>query len=118
MTKRDTTPAERLLRLLEDERMVLLEGDLGALPAFIAAKERLLAEIEADPKSVDAALLTRLRTAATVNQALLDAAAKGVRAARERLELARSGGPALSTYDATGKPATRSVPHPKVERRA
>lgn len=110
-------PAAGLDRLLEQEREALVSGDLARLPALIADKERLLAALERGAPP-GAAALERLRARATANQVLLDAALRGVRAARARLETARSGGPALSTYDARGKAESHAPARPNVERRA
>jgi flagellar biosynthesis/type III secretory pathway chaperone len=116
MDKADTAPAAQLLRLLDTERAALLAGDLGALPRFVADKEALIATLEgAAPYP---ATLDRLRHAAASNQILLDAALRGMRAARERIEIARGGGPSLNTYDASGKAETRGTPRPSFERRA
>lgn len=111
-------PVAGLERLLEEERAALLGGDLARLPTLIAGKERLLLALEQATARPDATALDRLRERATANQALLDAALRGVRAARARLETARTGGPALSTYDARGKAESHAPARPSVERRA
>ncbi len=111
-------PVASLARLLELERAALMSGDLAQLPSFIAGKERLLIAIERDATRPDAAALERLKERASANQALLDAALRGVRAAKSRLETARSGGPALATYDARGKAESHGPERPTVERRA
>jgi flagellar biosynthesis/type III secretory pathway chaperone len=111
-------PVAGLAQLLEQERVALMSGDLAQLPAFIAGKERLLVALEQAAARPDATALERLKERATANQALLDAALRGVRAARARLETARSGGPALSTYDARGKAESHAPERPSVERRA
>jgi flagellar biosynthesis/type III secretory pathway chaperone len=110
-------PIAALERLLERERAALLAGDLAQLPALIAGKERLLPALEHAARP-EAAALDRLKARAEANQVLLDAALHGVRAARARLETARSGGPALSTYDARGKAESHAPARPSVERRA
>jgi hypothetical protein len=110
-------PAAALSQLLSEERACLLSGDLAALPRLIAAKERLLSRVEAAP-APPTAVLARLRDAAERNQGLLDAALRGVQAARARLETVRNGGPALNTYDASGRGATLGDRGPSVERRA
>jgi len=116
MARNDATPAGRLLDLLADERRALLSGDLAALPAYIVAKETLVAAVEA--AAPDQTMLERLKKAAASNQALLDAALRGVRAARARIDVARNGGATLNTYDAKGKSATYGATRPSFERRA
>ncbi|MDH3264318.1 MAG: flagellar biosynthesis protein FlgN [Paracoccaceae bacterium] len=111
-------PVVALARLLEQERAALLSGDLAQLPALVAGKERLLLALEEATARPDADALDRLKARATANQALLDAALRGVRAARARLETARAGGPALSTYDARGKAESHAPERPSIERRA
>ncbi len=110
-------PITALWRLLKEERMALLSGDLPALPGLIARKERLLDDLRPGG-APETAALDRLRKAAEDNQRLLEAALKGVRAARAHLETARSGGPPLSTYDAKGHAEIHGGARPSVERRA
>lgn len=112
-----TEPAREMEALLGAEREALLSGALGQLPALIAAKERLLPGLESAPPA-DAALAERLHRRAAANQVLLDAALKGLRAARERIETARAGGPPLSTYDASGRAERHAPTRPSVTRRA
>jgi flagellar biosynthesis/type III secretory pathway chaperone len=110
-------PATALAQLLAEERACLLSGDLAALPRLILAKERLL-ELVQGASAPPAEVLDRLKAAAERNQALLDAALRGVQAARARLETVRNGGPALNTYDAAGRSSTVGGRGPSVERRA
>jgi flagellar biosynthesis/type III secretory pathway chaperone len=114
---KDLDPTAALRRLLKDERLALLSGDLAALPALIADKERLLGALGGG-SAPDATALERLRYAAVGNQRLLEAALRGVSTARARLETVRSGGPALSTYNARGQSETHGTARPNVERRA
>lgn len=109
--------AEDLAALLAEERARLLAGDLAVVPALIFRKERLLSHLQTGAPP-PAPVLERLKAAAQANQGLLDAALRGVRAARERLESLRAGGAALSTYDARGRAATLTSARPSVERRA
>jgi flagellar biosynthesis/type III secretory pathway chaperone len=113
---RSDTSAQRLLALLAAERKALLAGELAALPDFVVAKERLTAALSSAPP--EAGELVRLRVAAASNQALLEAALRGVKAARARIDAARSGGAALSTYDARGKSSTWGTGGSSFERRA
>ena len=118
MTKADADPAAALAGLLDDERAALLAGELARLPEFIAAKERLLSRLEGAANPPPAVSLDALRAKAQDNQLLLDAALRGVQAARARLDVARGGGPALSTYDAKGRAETHGGARPSFERRA
>ena len=86
------TPLEALL---DQAAAALLAGDLAALA-------RLTPEIEAARiASPDRASAERLQAKAQRNARLLDAASRGVKAARLRVtEITR--GPTLTTYDARG----------------
>lgn len=110
--------AEALRRLLAEERAALLSGDLSALPRLIAGKEVALESLSASVEQAPGGLLERLRDLAAQNQTLLDAALRGVRAAQERLEIARNGGPPLGSYDARGRATTLPTGHSSVLRRA
>lgn len=116
MYKNKLSTAGQLQALLADERKALLSGDLTALPAFIGPKETLMSS--PDLMSAPQEELENLQSAAKSNQALLEAALKGVQAARERIEIAKSGGASLSTYTAQGKSSAHSAPQSKIERRA
>lgn len=109
-------PAARLLALLGEERAALLAGDLTALAALADRKEALTDTLESEGAAPrDAQEITR---AAQANQALLQAAMEGLKAASARLDLARSGGPPLSTYGADGRSEIHTADRPRVERRA
>lgn len=116
MFKNDTPYAQRLELLLADERRALLSGDFGSLTDFIQAKEQLLSKLER--AKLPAEDLRTLREAAASNQSLLDAALKGVQAARQRIEMAKNGGPSFSTYNAQGNAMAHNKPSSKIERRA
>jgi hypothetical protein len=110
-------PENRLLDLLARERAALLAGDLSALLALIAEKERLTALL-ANAPAPSGEGLARLAEAARSNQALIESALKGVKAVRERFAALKNGGPALSTYDARGKATEHGAPCAALERRA
>lgn len=80
--------------LLDQAAEALLAGDLGALSA-------LTPRIESADVPQDRATAERLQAKARRNARLLEAATRGVRAARLRVaEITR--GPMLTTYDARG----------------
>lgn len=83
--------------LLDQAADALLAGDLAAL-------SDLAPRIEAAAPPQDPGTLERLRAKARRNARLLDAAMRGVKAARHRVaEITR--GPTLTTYDARGQKA-------------
>lgn len=78
----------------------------------------LTAEIDAtDPAPADRGSAERLQRKALRNARLLEAAARGVRAARQRMVEIRQGG-TLTTYDSRGQKAQvaplASFPHKRV----
>jgi hypothetical protein len=84
--------------LLDHAAAALLTGDLAALARITPAIE------SASLAAPDHATATRLAQKARRNARLLDAAGRGVKAARLRLaEITH--GPTLSTYDARGHKA-------------
>lgn len=104
-----------LEELLEVERRLLTGGDLDGLARLARRKEALMAGLR--PGAAPEAALTRLRRALARNDALLAAAAQGVRDADRRLrELIE--GPALVTYDGSGKRRTVDAARPALSRNA
>jgi hypothetical protein len=84
--------------LLDDAAEALLSGNLAAL-ALLAPQIESISLIATDRPTAE-----RLRTKAERNVRLLEAATRGVKAARLRVaEIVR--GPALTTYDARGQKA-------------
>jgi len=78
-----SSPAERLLHALEALREAAQRGDLTALPALTA---RVTAGVEAlDPAAPSPAVLARIKARAEEVAVLLDAAGRGLAAARQRL---------------------------------
>ncbi|HLQ17401.1 MAG TPA: hypothetical protein VK146_00345 [Tabrizicola sp.] len=83
--------------LLDQTAQALLAGDLAALSA-------LTPQFESAGLPQDRGTAERVRAKAQRNARLLDAATRGVRAARLRVvEITR--GPILTTYDAQGQKA-------------
>lgn len=103
MRTADSAAAQDLERLLDRIHGALLRGDLesvGMIGPEIATRVTEL------PALADVALARRLQDKARRNAACLEAAARGVRAARRRfaeITRARSG---LVTYDGKGRSST------------
>jgi hypothetical protein len=93
------TATDRLSAELDRVYHLLRSGKLEGLAAATQALEAELARL--DP--VDAAGLEMLRHKARRNAACLDAAARGVRAARRRLAEIRTIESGLGTYDDKGR---------------
>lgn len=93
---------ETLEALLEEVRAALRRADFKRLAQLTPAIEAASATL--DP-SIGREALLRLREESATNAALLEAARRGIRAARRRVEEARSATRSLQTYDNTGKRA-------------
>ena len=91
------TPLEHLLDRVRD---ALIAGDLAALSGLDL---RMMAEVDHFSLS-DAVAVRRLHRKAERNARLLQAAARGLGAARHRMAEITSG-PGLATYDAQGRKA-------------
>jgi hypothetical protein len=96
---------ERLDDLLDATRDALLAGDLAALTGL---GDRVAAEVDRLPV-LDARDANRLRFKAERNARLLQAAGRGLRAARDRMAEITSG-PSLTTYDKEGRKARLAGP--------
>ena len=94
-----STASDRLSAELDRVYQVLRSGTLEGLAAATQALEAELARL--DP--LDAAGLDLLRHKAQRNAACLDAAARGVRAARRRLAEIRTIESGLGIYDDKGR---------------
>lgn len=93
-----TDPVSEMEALLDRAHTALLGGNLTDLSPLTAAAERLATGLG----RLDAATAGRLRDKAERNGQMLQAAARGVRAARSRIaEITAE--PALTTYDARGR---------------
>jgi len=92
--------AEPLETVLEDVYAALRQGDLPSLAALSQRMEEALSRI-ASPS--EAAALGRLQGLARRNAACLDAAARGIRAARRRLTEIRDARAGTRTYDGKGQ---------------
>jgi hypothetical protein len=97
--------------LLDLTADALRRGDLAALPDLTQA---ILAQADTPPR--DQATADRLRAKADRNTRLLQAAGRGVRAARTRLGDITTG-PVLTTYDAHGRRESLAASDPIPARR-
>lgn len=91
--------SQALEDLLDHERQMILSGKIGDFAGMSRNKEQLAARL---PKVADAGALERIRHKAERNQALLAAAAQGLKTARERVGEISAGGRPLRTYGADG----------------
>lgn len=104
--------SSELLEILEEERALLLDGEVQALGELIPRKTAAVAALG----DQDAEILADLQAFATRNEELLQSAIAGVKSARERLE-GRKGHDGFQTYTAQGNRQVIGSSRPKFERR-
>jgi len=90
-----------LEKLLDEEREKILLGDVVTVSRLTDQKETLLSRLAMTAK--DERQLSRLRAKADRNKNLLEAALRGVRNVKQRLEDLRRGQGSLSTYNQSGQ---------------
>ncbi|WP_321367229.1 hypothetical protein [uncultured Celeribacter sp.] len=93
-------PVSALEDLLEKEKDAILKSDFQALEALAKHKENLMALVARSQVSTSS--LTALKKRIERNRRLLQAAAKGIRSAQERLLTLKTPKPAFSTYGPAG----------------
>lgn len=93
---------DELERLLDDLGAAVRAADFAALPRLAPQIEAALANLKSPP---DATILGRLKAKADQNAGLLDAARRGMRSARFRLDEVRRAAQNLRTYDINGRSA-------------
>lgn len=91
---------DTLEAVLQDVYLALRAGDLARLEELCTRTEVALARISGAP---DARMAERLRHLAQRNAACLDAAARGIRAARRRVVEIRDAQTGTRTYDGNGQ---------------
>ncbi len=101
---------ERVLRLLDQERRVLLSGPLAELKPLVDRREALLAELLAEERTLPEAFLSAVQARAERNGRLMQAAIAGVKSADAQIARIDAARDSLRTYSADGAPVevTRS----------
>ena len=104
----------RVLRLLDLERKLILNGPLSGLKALVDRREAAIAEILENESDLPEAFLVALKARAERNGRLILASLAGVQAGAAQIEQIRATRDQLRTYSATGtrvevrpKPVTR-----------
>ncbi len=117
MARDDRRAAEAMLALLETEHAAIQGGDFADLEQLALDKSDLLARLEsAEPPAPE--VLGRLRAAAARNARALEAAGRGLRAARRRITELVNAGSGRESYDARGRRVTPDAAAGRLERRA
>ena len=95
---------ERVLKLLDQERKVILNGPLAELRPLVDRREAAMAEILGAEAALPEAFLTALKAKAERNSRLLLASLAGVKSAAEQIDKIRATRDKLRTYSADGQP--------------
>lgn len=98
-----TSRQARILKLLDEERRILLNGPLSALSDIVARREAALAEISAGAAPLPEAFVGSLREKAERNARLIQASLAGLRAADAEIGRIEASGRTLGTYSASGR---------------
>lgn len=118
MRTRNDVIEVRLAGLMARQMQAIRRGELVALAPLAAEMAELMEALTIAPGGMGAPGLRRLRQRAAENQRLLDAARRGVQAARGRLNAIIGAGTELKTYDSQGRTASVAFGTGSVERRA
>ncbi len=104
----------RILRLLDLERKLILNGPLSGLRAMVERREAAVAEVLEKETDLPEAFLVALKARAERNSRLILASLAGVRAGAAQIEQIRVSRAQLRTYTAAG--AQVDVRTPRVTR--
>lgn len=100
----------RILRLLDLERKVILNGPLSGLKPLVERREAAMAEILSADHTLPEAFLAALRSRAERNSRLIMASLAGVKAAVRQIDAIDAARSELRTYTAEGVPAETRRP--------
>jgi hypothetical protein len=92
----------RILRLLDLERKVILNGPLSSLRALVDRRETAVAEVLETESEVPEAFLAALKARAERNSRLILASLAGVRSGAAQIEQIRTARSQLRTYSPAG----------------
>lgn len=94
----------RILRLLDLERKVILNGPLSSLRALVDRREAAVTEVLDTESEVPEAFLVALKARAERNSRLILASLAGVKAGAAQAQAAMTEASQLRTYSASGEP--------------
>ena len=94
----------RILKILDEERQILLEGPLSRLEPLVARREKAMSELAASGASLPKDFLVTVREKVERNQSLLAASLDGIRSARALLDAIAATAMDLGTYTVDGAP--------------
>jgi hypothetical protein len=99
-----STRYERVLRLLDQERKVILDGPLSELGALVGKREELLSELLEAERDLPEAFLAAVKARAERNGRLILASIAGIKSAEAEIARIDDARDRLRTYDAGGSP--------------
>ncbi len=99
----------RILRLLDLERKLILNGPLTGLRAVVERREAAIAELLETQTDLPEAFLVALKARAERNSRLILASLAGVRSGRAEIERIRADRGRLRTYTAEAQVAVQQV---------
>jgi len=108
----------RVLRLLDLERKLILNGPLAGLKALVERREAALAEILETETELPEAFIVALKSRAERNGRLLLASLAGVKAGAAEVERIQATRDTLQTYAPSGARVEVSPPHITRDQRA
>lgn len=108
----------RVLRLLDLERKLILNGPLAGLKALVERREAALAEILETETDLPEAFIVALKSRAERNGRLLLASLAGVRAGAAQIEQIQATHDQLRTYAPSGARVEVTPPRGSRDRRA
>lgn len=111
-------PALLLGDLLDQEKEALLTANFASLEKLTNEIARLMGSVGALRHVRDAGYLTVIRRKATRNQKLLEAAGRGISAAKDKIRNRNTRSQHLQTYDKSGTSVVHSIGQSRHERKA
>jgi flagellar biosynthesis/type III secretory pathway chaperone len=98
-----TSRYSKVLRLLDEERKLLLSGPLDKLDALVKKREAAMAELLESDTRLPEAFIVALRARAERNGRLLQASIEGVKSAQAQVAKINEQSGELKTYTAEGR---------------
>jgi hypothetical protein len=108
----------KILRMLDEERQLLLTGPLDRLQSLVAKREAAMNELLSSRASLPEAFILALKTRADRNGRLLRASLDGMRSARTQIDQINQQSEVLRTYKADGKEVRVTSPQTTRDTRA
>ena len=109
---------ERILKLLDQEREIILNGPLSELKALVDRRETAIKEVMAEGEAAPEPFLAALKTKAERNARLIEASLAGVKAATAEVDRLEAATGSLRTYTERGAPVDVRAQHITRDERA